>query len=94
MKAILFALFAMMASMATAETSLTPDQVRERYPFAGAGQCTDNESGEQGFCHMFAGKGYFYLVFVQDGKPVFMRYVKPPEPYVTVWRSRPLGTSL
>lgn len=73
---------------------LTPDEVRDRYPMVSTAPCTDEESGERGHCYLFwAGNGY-YLVFVQDREPVFMRYMEPPEPYETVWRSRPAGIAL
>jgi len=71
----------------------TPEFVRDNYPLVTAGGCEDQVSGEQGVCFIFATSGGFYLVFVQDGKPVFMRYIVPPNPYVEVWRA-PRGVAL
>jgi len=87
----LFASLAMTAVMA----QTTPDDVLRQYPMIDRGNCTDNESGERGFCFLFRDGPGFYMVFTQDGEPVFMRHVVPPAPYQTIWRAdTPLGTSL
>jgi hypothetical protein len=77
----------------TTNADITPDQVLEMYPLYQHAQCEDNETGDKGTCFMFKAGEDFYLVFVQEGKPVFMRYIKPPNPYVEVWRA-PQGVSL
>ncbi len=89
----LFASLAMTAVMA--QTTLTPDDVLRQYPLIDRGPCTDNESGERGFCFLFRAGDGFYMVFMQNDAPVFMRHVVPPNPYQTIWRAdTPLGTSL
>jgi len=89
--ASLSALLAMMGPTAMGQT--TPNEVANQYPLVERRPCTDNESGEPGFCFLFqAGDGY-YMVFTQDDAPVFMRHVVPPNPYVEVWRA-PQGVSL
>jgi hypothetical protein len=92
---IVIASLVMMASTARGQTTLTPDDVLRQYPMIDRGACTDNESGERGFCFVFqTGDGY-YLVFTQNQAPVFMRHVVPPNPYRTIWRAdTPLGMSL
>jgi hypothetical protein len=82
--ALLLALF--FPSVATA---LTPDDVRERYPLMQRNSCTDNETGEQGICFLFEAPYGFYMVFVQQGQPVFLRRVVPPAAYETIWRATP-----
>jgi hypothetical protein len=74
--------------------AITPDEVRQQFPLIQSGQCTDNESGEHGVCYLFATGESFYLVFTQNGAPIFMRHVVPPDDYQEVWRAKPPGVSL
>lgn len=75
------------AFMTKAEEPITPDQVREKYPLALSGPCQDNESKLKGGCYMFARPdGRFYMVFVHDGKPLFMRLTHEGG-YETVWHA-------
>lgn len=90
MKKILMMLTVCFASQAGA---LTPDEVAAQFPVVQQGPCTDNETGDGGTCFLFRSEDGFYVVFVQNGEPVFMRHVVPPEPYVEVWRA-PAGISL
>jgi hypothetical protein len=93
--AIVTASLAMTASMVTGQTAPTPDTVREQYPLVESMSCTDRESGERGFCFLFDAGGSLYMVFAQDGEPVFMRHVIIGQPYVEVWRTdTPLGMAL
>ena len=49
--------------------------------------CTDNESGQSGRWYMFdRGDGTFYMVFTQQGEPVFVRQTLKEGGYITVWR--------
>ena len=49
--------------------------------------CTDNESGQSGRCYVFdRGDGTFYMVFTQQGEPVFVRQTLKEGGYITVWR--------
>ena len=75
-------------------SAITPDEVHEQYPLVQQANCTDNQTEEQGLCFVFdTGKG-IYLVFVQNGAPVFMRHVlHGATNYTEVWRA-PIGTSL
>lgn len=58
------------------------------------GDCTDNESGERGFCQLGeTPDGTIYVVFYQNNQPVFVRRVFPGKPHETIW-SAPVGTSL
>jgi hypothetical protein len=83
------------AMMVNQATALTPDDVLRQYPLLESGPCVDNESGERGFCFLFRSGDGYYMVFMQDDAPVFMRHVVPPNPYQTIWRAdTPLGTSL
>ena len=92
MRYLLALCLALWGTTTKAET-ITPQYLIDNYPLATIGGCTDSESGEEGKCFIFlAGDGY-YLVFVQKDEPVFIRQVKPPNPYVEVWRAK-LGVSL
>lgn len=76
---------------ATTATALTPDDVRTQYPLVTLGACTDTETSESGYCFIFdAGQG-MYLVFVQNGAPVWMRYLEPGQPYHQVWPTPQAG---
>jgi hypothetical protein len=82
-----------MAGNGLAETSLTPDDVRERYTLIQRAPCTDDESGAEGTCFLYQAPNEYYLVFVQRGQPTFMRHVVPGMPYQTIWRNTP-GTNI
>jgi len=82
-----YALGALLA-LTTPALALTPDEVRNQYPLVNQSPCSDNETGEQGHCFLFmAEDGNFYLVFTQNGKPTFVRFVQPGQPYQTVWKA-------
>jgi hypothetical protein len=92
---VLATLFVFYATVVSAAGWTTPDEVAEHETFRHQAPCADTESGEWGTCFLFGNEGNFYLVFVQNGEPVFMRHVVPPTPYQTIWRAdTPLGTSL
>ena len=71
-----------------------PDWVRENTRLVDVQPCTDNATGEHGTCFLSVDEPVFYMTFVQDGEPVFIRRVIPGQPYETIWRARPPGTSL
>jgi len=65
----------------------TPTEVANQYPLMMSQSCTDNETGDAGTCNIYSAGDGLYLVFVQNGEPVFMRHVVFHEPYVEVWRA-------
>ena len=84
MKALLFATLLFVSAPAIA---LTPNEVRENYPLLTQAPCSDSESGQSGRCYMFdRGDGTFYMVFTQQGEPVFVRQTLKEGGYITVWR--------
>jgi len=91
----LFVISVMTAGKGLAETNLTPNDVRERFPLIQRAPCTDQESGEGGLCFLFDAGNSFYMVFTQQGVAIFMRHVVPPNPYQTIWRAdTPQGIAL
>jgi hypothetical protein len=91
MQALQTLLVLLFASLATTTHALAPDDVRAKYPLVSAQPCQDNESKERGTCFLFDAGDSLYMVFVQNGHPVFIRQVVPGSPYVEVWRARPPG---
>ena len=50
--------------------------------------CSDNETGAVGICELYAQPlGDMWMLFLQDGHPVFLRYVPQGEPYMEAWRA-------
>ena len=48
--------------------------------------CTDDETGKQGHCTVYAGdNGTGWMVFRRLGRVEFIRFTEPGQPYVTVW---------
>jgi len=76
----------------TTKADITVGEVL-KLPLMQRSGCQDNETGEVGMCYLFQGSDGYYLLFTQKDMPVFMRYIKPPNPYVEVWRA-PRGVSL
>ena len=64
-----------------------PNTIRDNYPLIAESPCSDNESGQSGRCYVFdRGDGTFYMVFTQQGEPVFVRQTLKEGGYITVWR--------
>jgi len=73
--------------MATVASAITPDEIRQKYPLVRVDNCTDAPSGEEGICYIFQDTdtdGHVYMVFVQDGQPVFARHASKAG-YNRVW---------
>ena len=81
-----YAIAALLCIFATVASALTPNEVKRQHTPLDSFPCSDNETGEQGYCHLFlADGGDFYLVFTQNGEPQFVRFVRLGQPYETVW---------
>jgi len=79
---------------ALADTTVTPDWVRQNTTLLGYGNCTDDETQEPGTCFLSTDGETNYMVFVQDGVPVFIRRTTPTG-YEQVWpEHRPGGQPL
>ena len=64
-----------------------PNTIRDNYPLIAESPCSDSESGQSGHCFMFdRGDGTFYMVFTQQGEPVFVLQTLKEGGYITVWR--------
>jgi len=86
-------LIALWASSTRAEN---PETIRQNYPMITFSQCVDNVSSDRGLCYLFdrmTGDGNMYVVFVQYGKPVWVRETLPDGSYLVVWEAT-MGVSL
>jgi len=64
-----------------------PYTIRGNYPLLSQSPCVDKESGLVGHCYMFDRRdGTFYMVFTQEGEPVFVRETLQEGGYITVWK--------
>lgn len=64
-----------------------PNTIKDNYPLIAESPCSDSESDQSGRCYMFdRGDGTFYMVFTQQGEPVFVRQTLKKGGYITVWR--------
>ena len=70
-----------------------PDWLRDNASLIAWGACTDHESQEGGTCFLFEHEATSYLVFAQDGVPVFVRRTTPMG-YEQVWPTHRPGGSL
>jgi len=78
---------------ASSMAEITVDDLYGKYRVIYETWCTDNATGREGVCTTFDAGFGFYLLFCEDGVPVFIRFMKPPNPYVEVWRA-PRGVAL
>lgn len=92
MKMLYAVLLVLFATSAMSQTAIPiPNDAQLVYQ----GECIEDESGERGFCQVGeTPNGTIYLIFYQEGEPVFVRRVHPGQPYETIWQARPLGQSL
>jgi hypothetical protein len=78
---------AILMTLATTASAITPDEVRGEYPLIVSGDCTIDNTGELGRCFIYKdteNEGFIYMVFVQDSMPVFMRHAGP-DGFYKVW---------
>lgn len=78
---VLVAVFATLKAEASPMPALPQD-----VSIVGTSECVDHESKQKGICFMFSqSNGDFWMVFVQDDQPKFMRWVPKGEDYQNVW---------
>jgi len=78
------------STLAITPGSFTPQELLQQ------GVCRDTVSDQTGHCFLFNHEGEVYMVFTQDGTPIFIRQIRSDRSgYDEVWRSdTPLGVSL
>ena len=83
-------------SAATTKADITPDYVRDNFALVHETPCRDRITEDLGYCYMFIDQqATYYMVFVQDGQPVFIRQVLEEGGYETLWTAETvLGIAL
>ena len=89
----LLVLLLLLPTMAMANHPLPP--IPEGMHSTSSMDCTDNETGEKGFCILLQDKaGERYLAFYQDGEVMFIRLITgdSPNSYETLWTADQFNT--
>lgn len=77
-----------------AKADIDPDWVRQNTALLGHGECTDQETGQEGYCVVSWDGTHYYMTFLQGGVPVVVRRTTE-QGYEQVWpEHRPGGSEL